>query len=173
MADRRPLTHLDADLGNDGGGRRPIDAGNPIQQFQLARVRFELPLEFRVPLLEVAIQPIQPIELHREQLTMVIFHAPIKRQLQGGQLRPHSPLASSAISAGVACPRLSASNISRPERPKTSEATLESLILQLSKSLVTRLRSPDLALTNLIRKRNSARNSPNSPRPTYPVLHHP
>src|SRR5262249_3429182 len=57
-----------------------------------------------------------------------------------GSFDRNRPLANSAISSGVAWPRLSASSISRPETPKTSDATLESLILALSKSLEMRLR---------------------------------
>src|SRR5215467_11079402 len=49
-------------------------------------------------------------------------------------------LASSAISSALATPRLSASSMSRPETPKGSEMTLESLILALSSSLMIRLR---------------------------------
>src|SRR5215468_4942491 len=41
-------------------------------------------------------------------------------------------LASSAISSALAIPRLSASSMSRPETPKGSEMTPESLILALS-----------------------------------------
>src|SRR5687767_2964180 len=80
MADCRPLAHLDANLGNDDAGRHPIDAGDPIKQLHLTSVWFELGLEFRVHLLEVSVKPIKSIELHREQLTVVIFHAPIERQ---------------------------------------------------------------------------------------------
>src|SRR5262249_2370315 len=63
MADSRPLAHLDAHLCNYGGPYHPINAGNVIEQFHLARVGFELGLEFRVHLLEVAIKSAEPVEL--------------------------------------------------------------------------------------------------------------
>src|SRR5215471_3246040 len=48
--------------------------------------------------------------------------------------------ANSAISSGVAAPTLSALSMSRPETPKGSEMTPESLMLALSSSLMMRLR---------------------------------
>src|SRR5215467_9981695 len=63
MADRWPLAHLDAHLRNDGGSYHPINAGNAVEQLHLARIGFELGLQLRVHLLEVAIKSVEPVEL--------------------------------------------------------------------------------------------------------------
>ena len=74
-------------------------------------------------------------------------------------VRRNWPLARSAIASAEASPSISARSIVRPDTPKTSLATLASLMLAVSRSFRSRLRSAAWLSTSSRRQRSSSRSS--------------
>jgi hypothetical protein len=66
--------------------------------------------------------------LHRQEEAVMLLEAPVERQVPP-RFRRNRPRARSAIASADASPAISARSIARPDTPKTSEATLASLML--------------------------------------------
>ena len=143
--------HVHTQLGDDDGRQNPVHPGNLSQQLHLLLVRLQLFLDASIQFCQVFVQVAQAAQLQLEHIAMVLFHAPVQSRLQLGDLAPQTPLANSAISAGVAVPSASASSISMPETPNTSLATLASLILAVSSTFSSRLHSALWLSANLRR----------------------
>ena len=78
----------------------------------------------------------------------MLFDSSLEGQFQFRNLITQPPLGQLGHSCGVALPSTRACNISRPETPKTSLATLASLIFAVSNSFSKRLRSADRLSTS-------------------------
>ena len=81
----------------------------------------------------------------------MLLEAAVERRIRSARLRRSRPLARPAIASGEASPAISARSIARPDTPKTSEATLASLMLAVFKELQQPVAFGRLALTSLRR----------------------
>src|SRR5271165_2266555 len=87
------------------------------------------------------------------------FILPSSASTSSARLRRSCPLARAAISWADALPSIRAFSIARPDTPKTSLATLASLMLAVSSSFSSRLRSAAWLSISLRRYRSSSRKS--------------
>src|SRR5208337_1972739 len=151
MIDAKKYAHIDADLGDQHGRNQPVDARNLHQECVLRAIGLEPLANAPVERCDVRLDRFEPAQLHRQEEAVVLLDPPVERQDQIGVLSAQLALARSAIASAEASPSISARSIARPDTPKTSEATLASLMLAVSRSFSSRLRSAAWLSTSLRR----------------------
>ena len=93
------------------------------------------------PLIErgdVGVDPIDAVQHPGQQEPVMITEVPVERLLEPGDLGAHAAAAICAKTLGSRSPAINASIIARPDTPKMSEATTDSLIQASSSSFSTR-----------------------------------
>ena len=94
-------------------------------------------LDQRGELVDLAAEGVDLVQQHPRQLGVVVVEAAAVRACtRAACLTRSRPLASSANSLGACCPAISASIMARPETPRMSVATVESLLRASSGSLL-------------------------------------
>jgi len=83
--------HIGADLGDDRGRRHPVHAGDLHQQPVLRLIGLKLGTNAGVECFQVAVDGFQGAQLHAEQETLMLAHAPLQRGFESGVLAPHPP----------------------------------------------------------------------------------
>ena len=141
------------DRGTDhqDGGDHPVDPWDQHEQGMLDTIGFELDGDAFVESRNILFGGFEAPQLHRQQEAVVFLHPPVERQDQIGALAAQLPVGEIGHRLGRASPSISARSIARPDTPKTSEATLASLMLAVSKSFRSRLRSAAWLSTTLRR----------------------
>src|SRR5207249_438107 len=120
-------------------GADPSDAGHRIQLGDLGRERGDLVLDPCGQLVDPPGQLVDALQHHPAEEPVVVVEVPGQGLLELAELGAHArPGASWASTLGSRCPPIIAWSTCRPDTPKTSLATLDSLIWASSRSFSTR-----------------------------------
>jgi hypothetical protein len=130
--------HVHADLGDQFLRAGPPDAGDLIQLGHLAGERGDRFLDPPGQRLDLGAQPIDAVEHHAQQVAVMVAEVPGQRLLQDADLLAHGAAGHPGQHVGVTLPPISASSMSRPDLPKMSLITADSLIWVSSSSFSTR-----------------------------------
>ena len=151
MIDAHEHAHVDADLGDQHGGNHPVDARNLHQERVRRAIGLEPLVDAQVERCDVGLDGFEPAQLHRQEEAVMLLEAPVERQDQIGALAAQPAPGEIGYRLGRGLAAISSLSIARPETPKTSEATLASLMLAVSRSFRSRLRSAAWLSTSLRR----------------------
>ena len=156
--------HVDPDLGDDRrGGDRP-DAGDVIEAGRRCRERGQIRLDLGVDGGDVGVDRVDARQHPGQQEPVVVVEVAVERLLEEADLGPHPERANCASTLGSRSPPINAAIIGRPDTPKMSEATTESLMQASSSSFSARFFSAVRAATRSIRYRVESRGPADRPR---------
>src|SRR5690349_14178714 len=130
--------HVDADLGEDLRGPDLVDAGNALEKLDLPAIRPHPLGHPTLQLGQIALDLVEPAQVQTQQKAVMLAHPPLERLDQRLQLGAQPALGQLGHRLRRHVPSASARSMAVPDTPKTSVATLDSLMLALSSSL-TRL----------------------------------
>jgi hypothetical protein len=128
VASRGEAAHVSADLGEDQLRGGPADATDLIQPLHRLGERDDQLLQLAVELGDVSVQRIYPGQHLGQQEPVMVAEVPVNASSRTLRLARIRPRASCASSLGSRSPAISAASICRPETPKMSLATTDSLI---------------------------------------------
>jgi hypothetical protein len=141
VIDAHEHAHVDADLGDQHGRDHPVDAGNLHQERVRRAIGLEPLADAPVERRDVRLDGFEPAQLHRQEEAVVLLEAPVERQDQIDALSPQQAPCEIGHRLGRGLALDQRPEHRAAETPKTSEATLASLMLAVSRSFRSRLRS--------------------------------
>ena len=86
VIDAQEHAHVDADLGDQHRGDKPVDARDLRQERVRHPIRLEPLADAQVERCDVRLDRFEPAQLHRQEETMVLLRPPVERQDQIGPL---------------------------------------------------------------------------------------
>ena len=155
MGRGREAGHVHADLGDDPFGCGDADSRDFIQVGHRWCERRDLGVHLGFDVGDVCVEGVDAREHLGQQKAVVFGEVPTKASSSWGIFMRIAVRAISARTWGLRSPAIRAAIISRPETPKMSLATTESLIWASSGSFSTRFISLPWSDTNAIRSRSA------------------
>ena len=128
MGGGREAGHVHADLGDDHCCCGGTDPGDLIQAGHRISERGDLCLDLGAEIGDVHVQGVDAGEHLGQKETVVVGEVPDERLFQLGDLRAHPSPSHLCQDLGLLSPPIRAASIWRPETPKMSLATTDSLI---------------------------------------------
>ena len=147
----REPRHVDPDLGDDGGRGDRTDAGDLIQPGRRLGERGQLHVDLGIDSGDVGVEPLDPRQHARQQEPVMIVEVPVEGLFKSIDLAAHPRSRQLGEHLGSRSPATSAASIARPDTPKMSEATTDSLMQASSSSFSTRFFSAVRAATRSVR----------------------